>query len=177
MINKNKSFVTILLFVITCSLFVACQKKVVEVGSYDDSLNLDEYVNMSAHDWLSDAVLGSEVDTYQYLDIPSVSINVVLMSDNSFVKSIDEESYNICLDAAYDGLAKAFRDLIRKRMFVAELDGNITDEEIDSILMDEIGMPLDQYLREYGPKLLPSLEEIREDYDVSGAFVKEDTNE
>ena len=159
-----------MIIVVLSIMFYGCEKEVVVDGTYDASADYSDYVIHQALDWLSDAAMGDDFAIEGYFDIPTVSVNVVLMSDNSFTSTVDESTYADCKEAAYKGLASAMRDFVRMRYSAAGKGDDLSDEAIDAILVEEIGMSLDSYLREYGPSLMPTIEEVKEDYNVTAVF-------
>ena len=83
-----------------------------------------------------------------------------------------EESYNAAKQQAYTALENAFEDLLLIRAQTAGKD-MATREEAAQSIEDTIGMTCLEYLANYGPELLPPLEEIQGQYNGSGSWKAE----
>lgn len=91
-------------------------------------------------------------------------------SAGTFRCSVQPESYNACRQAAYEGFAGAFRELLAERLHMAGYTGNMDEEAVEALVAETFGMSTVSYLMTYGPALLPSLEELQAGYDGGGTY-------
>jgi len=141
-------------------------------GKWVREVEITNSVKAAASEWLSTALMSEEVNIDEY--IPDCRIEIVLSinDDGSWGETLDEESYNQCRKSAYDGLAQAFESLASKRLDAAGKDVS----DVDALISETINMTLDEYLRNYGPELLPAFETLNKEILSGGKYkVKGDT--
>ena len=145
-------------------------------GEWIAELDITAQAAVTALDWLQDieAVSISLEDMESYMQDLTIQVNLNLeqtaRSEGTFQCNIPPESYDICRQAAYEGFAAAFRDLLAERLRMAGYTGNTDEEAMESLALETFGMSTVSYLMSCGPALLPSLEELQSRYEGSGTY-------
>lgn len=96
-----------------------------------------------------------------------ISLKIVLTpgeEKNTYVQSLDGDTYTECMKQAQNGLAASFRDAVRQRFSDAGYEGEISDEMLDEMMQEEYGVSVSEYLALCEVQLLPDLEELTETY-------------
>lgn len=163
-------------FVALLAILVGCSQKVEKIGEYTEIISVSDYGKTQAENWLSSAWMSDEINIDDYMEIPSLSVNVTLYSDNTYVQEVDIDSYNTAIREARNGLANALRELIIIRYKASGKipeNQDITGEDIDAIMLEKTGLTLEDYVTEYGPELIMPLDRLQLTYNVSGNFALE----
>lgn len=145
-------------------------------GEWTADLDLTEQAAVTALNWLQDieGVSVSLKDMEAYMQGLTVQVHLTLeqtaRSEGTFRCSILPESYDACNQAAYEALAMAFHELLVERLHMAGYTEDTDREAIEALVTETFGMSTVSYLMSCGPALLPSLEELQEQYDGSGVY-------
>lgn len=138
-------------------------------GSWHRSIDYTAEVKLAAKEWLMSAEGGDEIDLQNYLGNISVGMDLTLSKDGTWSCTIDENSYQAAQDKAYQALEEAFEDLLIQRVTNSGREMTTREEAAQSVL-EAIDMTCGEYLRTYGPALLPEAESIRTQYAGSGQW-------
>ena len=141
-------------------------------GHWQMELKLTDSACAGAELWLSGARLSDRVDIRDHMPVLSVRVDLRLNADGSWSRSVDKASLDEAERRAESALHVTLRELARVRVVDAGRPAG-TDAELDARLADAAGMPLDEYLAGYGPRLLPALDELKALYDGSGSYQPE----
>ncbi len=136
-------------------------------GQWQRELDFSKQVEEQISDYLVTATLGDEIDVSKYLDDVTVTCVLSISRDGVFEEKVDEASYNYAYSQAKNSLHNAVYDLIRLRIESNYIE---TDKKTDELITEALGMDLDSYLKEYGPKLMPSYEELNADYGMTATY-------
>ncbi|MCM1252700.1 MAG: hypothetical protein NC321_07745 [Clostridium sp.] len=145
-------------------------------GEWTAGLNMTEQAAAAAFSWLQDiegvsvSLEDMESDMQDLTIIVNVTFEQTQRSQGTFQCSVLPESYADCRQAAYEAFAAAFRNLLVKRLQMAGYTGSMDEEAIEALVNETFGMPTASYLMDYGPALLPSLEDLQAGYDGSGVY-------
>ena len=141
-------------------------------GGWHRTIDLAAEAGAAAKEWLMDAEGGRAIDMKTYMGSVTVGVDLTLAADGSWTCTVDENSYRMAEQQAYTALEQALEDLLLARAQEAgqEMTGR---EEAAQSIEDTIGMSCREYLRTYGPVLLPALEELRAEYEGSGDWKAE----
>lgn len=145
-------------------------------GEWTANLDMTEQAAVIALDWLQDieGVSVSLTDIESYMQDLTIQVNLTLEQtdhlEGNFHCNILPESYDACNQAAYEAFAKAFEDLLAKRLRMAGYTGSMDEEDIETLVTETFGMSTVSYLMSYGPALLPSMEDLQAGYDGSGTY-------
>ena len=145
-------------------------------GEWIAELDITAQAAVTAIDWLQDieGVSISLEDLESYMQNLTIQVNLNLeqtaRSEGTFQCNILPESYDSCRQAAYEGFAAAFRNLLAERLRMAGYTGDTDEEAMESLVTETFGMSTVSYLMSCGPVLLPSLEELQSRYDGSGTY-------
>lgn len=150
-------------------------------GEWTTNLDMTEHAVVTALDWLQDieAVSISLEDMESYMQGLTIRVNLTLeqtgRGEGTFKCNVSPESYEACNQAAYEAFAMAFHELLTERLRMAGYTGSTDKEAIEDLVTETFGMSTVSYLMDYGPKLLPSLEDLQAEYDGRGTYkVEED---
>lgn len=150
-------------------------------GEWAADLDMTQQAAVTALDWLKDieAVSVSFEDMEPYMRNLTIPVNLTMEQSGrlrgTFQCDIRPDDYDVCRQAAYEGFAAVFRELLGERLRMAGYEGDTGQEAVEALVTESFGMPTVSYLMSYGPALLPSLEELQAQYAGSGAYeVRED---
>ena len=163
--------IILLLAAISCALSLRLYKRSDPnlSGRWQMELDVTDQACMRANAWLHEAGHGSEVDVGNYMPELHILVELALREDGSWSRQLDEASLSAARQKAEAALHDALRELVRLR--IADAGRPLeTDTALDARLADAAGMPVERYLSEYGPALLPSAEELQARYNGSGGF-------
>ena len=163
--------VILLLAAIACALSLRLYKRSdpALAGHWQTELNLTDTASARANLWLHGARLAGQVDAGDSMPTLSVRVDLRLNEDGSWSRSVDEASLDEAERKAELALQDTLHALARLRVVDAGRPVG-TDAELDARLADAAGMPVADYLAQYGPRLLPTADELRKRYDGSGSF-------
>ena len=145
-------------------------------GEWTAELDLTGQAAVTAFVWLQDI----EGVSVPLADVESCMGKLTIQVDLSFEATngfegvfrcgILPESYDVCEQAAYEAFAEVFRVLLTERLHMAGYAGDTDKESIEALVTETFGMPTVSYLMDFGPALLPSLEDLQAQYDGSGIY-------
>ena len=145
-------------------------------GEWTAELDLTEQAAVAAFIWLQDieGVSVSLEDVEAAMQGLTVQIDLNLEAvtgpQGTFQGAVLPESYSACEQAAYEAFAAVFRELLAERLRMAGYTGGTDEEDLEALVTETYGMSTVSYLRDYGPALLPSLEDLQAQYDGSGTY-------
>lgn len=180
-IVKSVVFTILLLFSVSSAAllaylhFEALDEKNLS-GTWTAKLDMTEQAAVTALSWLQDieGVSVSIEDMRAYMQGLNIALQLTLeqtvRSEGNFQCRISPESYDACCQAAYEAFAAAFQDLLIQRLHMAGYTGSTDKEAVEALVTQAFGTSTISYLINYGPNLLPSLEELQEQYDGSGTY-------
>ena len=180
-ILKNSVLIGLFLFLITFTAlltylhFFASDDKDLS-GNWTAKLDMTKQSAVTALGWLQDieAVSISLEDMEDYMQGLTIEVNLTLEqtanSEGTFHCNILPESYDACNQAAYEAFAAAFEELLIERLRMAGYTGNTDKETIEELVTETFGMSTVSYLKSCGPRLLPPLEDLQDQYEGSGTY-------
>lgn len=139
------------------------------VGEWVGKVDVSDEVRGKASDWFLAAAMGNSADLTEAMNGASVDTHLVFAKDGTWSTAVDKESYDECLDMCYEGMSHALRDFIRVR-FSAASKPDMSDEQIDTLFSDTIGMSVKDYLKEFGPQIMPTYESMKSAYEREGIY-------
>ena len=163
--------VILLLSAIACALSLRLYRRSDPslAGQWRMELELTDIACARANAWLGAAELGGQVDVNDDMPRLRVAVELKLTEDGSWSRSLDADSLGNAQQKADAALHSALRKLLRLRIEYAGRPVS-TDTELDTRLAEAAGMPVDTYLADYGPELLPTADALRALYDGSGSY-------
>lgn len=177
--NAVVIFLFLILIVFTASLaylhFFASSDKDFS-GVWTAELDMTEEAAVTALSWLQDieAVSISLEDMESYMQDLTVQVELTFEQTSgaggTFQCNVLPESYEACNQAAYEAFARAFQELLTRRLHMAGYTDRIDEEVIEDLVTETFGMSTVAYLMSYGPDLLPSLENLQMQYGGSGTY-------
>lgn len=145
-------------------------------GEWTADIDMTKQAAVTAYSWLRDiegvAVSVDEIESYmQGLTVQvKMTMEQTSRSEGAFQCNVLTESHEACNKAAYEALAKIFKELVVKRLYMAGYEGETGSEDIETLIVETFGMSTVSYLKACVPDLLPSLEGLRSWYDGSGTY-------
>ena len=145
-------------------------------GEWTAKLDMTEQAAVAALSWLQDieAVSVTLEDMESYMENLTIQVNLTLeqtaRTEGTFRCNVLPESYAACNQAAYEGCAVVFRELLTERLHMAGYTGSTDMEAIEALVTETFGMSTVAYLMSCSPALLPSLEDLQAQYDGSGTY-------
>ena len=145
-------------------------------GEWTTQLAMTQQAAVTALDWLQE-IEGVSVSLEEMeSSMQGLTIEVSLTMEQTermagtFQCGIRADSYEACRQAAYEAFAESFRTLLGERLRMAGYAGSTDQEAVEALVAGEFGVSTVSYLMEYGPVLLPSLEELQGQYEGSGTY-------
>lgn len=179
-VNRSIGIILFLLLGISSALLVYlilfAQRAENLSGKWERDLDLTQQAAVAALDWLQDiegvSVSLEDMEVYmQNLTVQvSLSFEQTARSEGNFRCTVLPESYEACSQAAYEAFAAAFRDLLAERLRMAGYGGDTNEEAVEALVSETFEMSTVSYLMTWGPKLLPSLEELQAGYGGNGTY-------
>ncbi len=145
-------------------------------GEWTTQLAMTQQAAVTALDWLQEIEGGSVSLEEMESSMQGLTIEVSLTMEQTermagtFQCGIRADSYEACRQAAYEAFAESFRTLLGERLRMAGYAGSTDQEAVEALVAGEFGVSTVSYLMEYGPVLLPSLEELQGQYEGSGTY-------
>ncbi|MCM1191582.1 MAG: hypothetical protein NC123_16120 [Butyrivibrio sp.] len=145
-------------------------------GEWVAELDMTEQAAVTALGWLQEieAVSVSLEDMEAYMQDLTVQVSLTMeqtgRAGGSFRCRVLPESYEACRQAAYEGFAGVFLELLTERLHMAGYTGSTDRETLEGLVTETFGMSAASYLMACGPALLPSLEELQAKYEGSGTY-------
>lgn len=145
-------------------------------GEWTANLDMTQPAAVTALSWLQEieAVSISLEDMEAYMQDLNIQVDLTLEQTDRFKGTFHcnvlPESYEACNQAAYEALAMAFQELLAQRLQMAGYTTGTDQESMEALVTETFGMSTVSYLMSYGPTLLPSLEDLQEQYDGSGIY-------
>ena len=146
-------------------------------GRYVRSVDLADESAGSATDYLS-GIIGADIsydEVKNAMGDVSVDVFLTVTEENKesglLSISVSEDKYNEVYENTLSVLEDMFKDIILKRLSDAGFD-EYNKDNLDPLISDSLGMPLREYLRSYGPKLIPTLDELKDLYDREETYEK-----
>lgn len=145
-------------------------------GEWITELDMTKQAAVTALSWLQEieAVSVSYEEMESYMQGLTIQVNLSFeqtsRTGGTFRCNVVPESYDACNQAAYEAFAAAFQELLAERLLMAGYTGGTDRETLEALAVETFGMSTVSYLMSYGPKLLPSLEELQSGYDGSGSY-------
>lgn len=163
--------VVFLLAAISCALALRVYKgpNTSPAGRWRLYVDLTETARARANGWLQRAELGERVDAADRLPPIRVGVLLELTPDGGWRREVEESSLEAAEKEAENALAAALRELLLLRFADAGRAAG-TPEDAEMRFQKAIGMSSLQYLESYGPRLLPTLDQLRESYEGSGSY-------
>lgn len=145
-------------------------------GEWTASLDMTEQAAVTALGWLQDveAASVSMQDMEAHMQGLTIRVNLDFVQtakeEGTFSCSVLPESYETCRQAAYEGFAAAFREVVAQRLRMAGYAGGMDEEAIEALVANTFGMSTVEYLMFCVPDLLPALEKLQAQYDGGGSY-------
>lgn len=145
-------------------------------GEWIAELDMTEHAVFTALGWLQEieAVSISQEEMETYMQNLTIQINLTLeqtaQAGGTFQCSVVPESYDSCSQAAYEAFARAFQELLARRLLMAGYLGSTDEDAIEALVTETFGMSTVSYLMSCAPALLPSLEELQAQYEGNGTY-------
>jgi hypothetical protein len=141
---------------------------------YEDDLTA--YTSEVIDDWISTADYDIESTVKDSYEKVRVSIILQIDTEGNYNQCVDKDSYDAAKKAAYHDLKIALESLINARfaaLGIADENG-VSDEEIDELMQEAVGMSTAEYLRKAVSDILPDYETYAQAYECSGSCMLED---
>lgn len=169
--NKVIFAVMILIVIITLIgggvLFFLYMGKARLAGEWRRKIDITDTVVREIEEYISNTVSEDETDVHEYVDVIEVDSILNITADGSYDESIDEVSYYDAAAKANDALKQVVKDILKERMDRAYIETDLSEEEL---VKEAIGMELEDYLEQYGPDIVPALDEMRSQYEIHTSY-------
>lgn len=144
------------------------------VGTWEREVNITDYVTDVMDVWMDRALVGAVADYGDEQVI--VKVVLTLTDSGTWVESVDESYYNnVTKNQAVSLASEGLRDFLEKRIQSTGISTAEVGKTIDELVDEALGMTVEQYIEQYGPRILPDLNELKAMYNCDGSYnVKKD---
>ncbi|MBR4993466.1 MAG: hypothetical protein IKY04_04385 [Lachnospiraceae bacterium] len=151
--------IMLLIMSVGAYFFLTKEERLAKSTRWMRQVDVTADVRESIRQWVNMARLGDEIPVDEM--VPTLTYNVILdfKGAGNYEESLDEASYEKCVNEAYEAFKAVALALLDKRL---EVSGNGDVGETEDLVKEAIGMDIDTYLKEYGPKIIDTLDETKE---------------
>ena len=145
-------------------LFITGPKRLI-IGRFSRDIDISDGISDVSSDWLMSAAMGKRVE----LSGIKIALFITFDGNGNYNITVHEASYEDARQDAYTAFSDATRDLIISR-FEASGISDTSEDAVDEKVNEVLGMSLQKYLEDYGPKIMPELSALKETYETSGTY-------
>ncbi len=140
-------------------------------GTWVREYDLSPVTDQAIHEWLHSAETGLTELPEAGHDAVTVKVVLRINADGGYTQQLDTDSYAAASACAYRNLENSLRSVIAARFTALGMtdESGMTDEDIDLLMQDAVGMSMDEYLHKAVPEIIPSREELAGTLDRSGS--------
>lgn len=131
-------------------------------------IDVTAQVKQSAREYLNTAAFGDEIDIDQYFENLVIESKLTVTKEGQFTEKVSEEKHYEISEQARKGLEQAISDLITMRIKNNYIETSMTTEQL---MQETFGMSLSEYLKQYGPELVPSYSKLNSEYGRNWSYV------
>jgi len=174
--NKKSSIIPVIILLVLFLMFITGitafyilygSQNAKAKGDWITQVSIKDEIVKNANEYLKEAVLGDEIDMSDYFDDANVSVLLSVNKDGTYTKRIDDESVLFIESTVEEAMVSATADLILLRL--KSVDPYYEkDEEPSKLVEQSIGMSLEDYLKAYGPSLVPQIDVLKERFEDEG---------
>ena len=144
-------------------------------GTWSMAMETSDYTALEIGRWLDDV---SDYDADGEIEklrtkLADCDVTCEISFDTSSMTyqiAVSEDEYNRCYEEAIQTLTSILDTLISKRIESSGISQSDIGMSVDELVVETIGMSIDEYIRTKGPKIMPSLEQIAHDTNHSGGY-------
>ena len=165
-----KKLIPLLLISVLFLVLIGCSSDEKNaIGIWKTEIDCTSDAVNNADEWISAAFMSEEINLYDYMDEYHVDAYLKLNSDGTYIAYVDENSYNAADAAVKEDIKSAFCALLNKRLEAAG-KSTVTEEDMEQIFADTLGMSFDEYYTVYGQPCILSFENMSAVYDNAGLY-------
>lgn len=130
-------------------------------------VELTEEVTAKAYVWL--AQIQNMPFTYEQLRELFGEVNLEITQTPTENKGVYENwiaegSYERCVQQVNKSFLEIYRQVLSGRLQEAGYTGEVTEDALNQMMLEAYNLEVETYLEEYGPEILPSMEECAKRY-------------
>ena len=137
-------------------------------GEWYRQIDMTNEIKDEISKYLDTATMGEEIDVDKYLDSVVFESHLTVTEEGTITEAIDETTYLEAKKAANAALEAMVTDLIKLRVESNYIESTMTPGEL---VKDTFDIELSDYLKEYGPKLMPSMDELNAEYGLNASYI------
>ena len=138
------------------------------VGQWHRSVDVTDEVSKSIQGYLREVLSEEEIAECNLPDKIEIDSRLVISKDGTMTETIDEVSYYDAQSLAKETLREAVIKVIEDKMQKTYIETDMTTEEL---IKESTGMDIDDYLDKYGPKMMPTMDELNSSYGMNATYV------
>ena len=175
--KKRKSpilFIIIILILLTLIALLVYEhffpRQYLPTGTWVYEDDLTAHTSEVIDSWISTADYDIETTVKDSYEKVHVSIILQIDTEGTYNQRVDKDSYDAAKKAAYHDLKTALESLINARFASLGMtdENGVSDEEIDELMQEAVGMSTAEYLRKAVSDILPDYETYAQSYECSG---------
>lgn len=133
-----------------------------------ETIDMADEVVAKAYVWLSE-IEGNSLTYEETKEIfGEISLECTLTPKkrkNLYDRTLVEGSYESCASLATVGFEKAYKTVVQNRLILEGFEGEVTETLVEELMMSSYQISVSDYLKNYGPILMPSKEEVVTKYE------------
>ena len=138
-------------------------------GSFVTSVDISPLVCERVDEWMDTALMREFIDSDDIITDIELELEVSFDREGNWNQSVVQQSYEKCKNVAFYRIENLVKELLILRINAAG-EGEYSDDELNALVQETIGMSLSDYVREYIADAMPSLDELRTTYDSHGIY-------
>lgn len=144
------------------------------LGTWSREIDLRGYVMEEMNEWFNDPTTSANV-VYDNTKVV-VKVDLTFTKDGKFVEKIDEASFSEAKTAAKELALSGLISFLEIRMENAGIEKGSVEKTVDELIEEALEMSASDYLEKKGPELLPTVDSLKEMYDLSGTYEAKDSS-
>ena len=151
------------------------------IGTWEFTEDVKENAASAASVWINSAILGDNVNVYDYFDKSNESIligtKLILYNNGTYELTVDEKLYNKSQNASVTALRRSLCELISLRIKAAGYDEAYTEETVvEGLINEAAGISAGDFIQLHGPRMITGFDELKEERETRGHFSLDPSN-
>lgn len=143
------------------------------VGQWHRTIDVTDDVSAGIKGYLREVLSEEEIAECSLPDKIEIDSVLIISKDGIMTESVDEVSYYDAQQAAKEALTDAVIKVIEDKMQKTYIETDMTTQEL---IKEATGMEISDYLEKYGPRMMPSMDELNDAYGMNASYTADRTN-
>ena len=136
-------------------------------GEWHRSIDLTDDVRRNMEDYLRGVLTEDEILECDFPASVEVDSKLVISKEGKMTERIDETSYYDAMTVTKEALKTAVVKTVEDKLKKSYIE---TDMTVEELVKEATGMELTDYLEKYGPKMMPTMDELSDLYGMDAEY-------